>query len=360
MAIVVTGATGFLGSRLLAQFLQQPEPVIALTNKKSGDGWEDLCTELRAIGHPEPAPGQLTAIGVNMTQSHLGLSRADWHDLAEQAGTVWHGAASTYLGPQRRAVRRANINGTRNVLELAAAAPRRPRLFHISTAFVAGKRTSGTVGEHSLSAACGFENPYEESKYEAELIVGNWAREHERETTIFRPSILATDQYSPGSRRPNPLQSMMGIAGDLVPVRAGTARRFPFRVPGSADAYMNIMPVETAVQQMIELSLRPARSLVQTFHIVHPHEVPVPVLVELFESAFPVRIELVSARPADPSPLEALLYDKLGGFMPYLFHHRTYDRACSDEAGLRLAPADPLDLAYFQRGLLAPAPQLVS
>jgi hypothetical protein len=153
---------------------------------------------------------------------------------------------------------------------------------------------------------------------------------------------------------------MIGIAGGFVPEPAETARRFPMRIPGSPDAYLNVMPVEAAVHQMIELSAQSVRSLIRTFHVVHPYEVPVPALVELFESAFPVRIELVSALPAEPRPLETLLYDKLAGFMPYLFHHRIYDQAGTDKAGIRLLPAYPLDLPYFQRGLLAPTPELVS
>lgn len=63
----------------------------------------------------------------------------------------------------------------------------------MSTAFVAGARRTGVAYEDELDDGAGFENAYEQSKYEAELLVHAWSREHGRPALVLRPSILVTD-----------------------------------------------------------------------------------------------------------------------------------------------------------------------
>src|SRR6185312_6951808 len=83
---------------------------------------------------------------------------------------VLHGAASTAFGLPLAEARRTNVEATRNVLELASAVPGLTKLGYISTAFVAGRRT-GRILESELQHDAGFVNSYEQSKYEAELLV---------------------------------------------------------------------------------------------------------------------------------------------------------------------------------------------
>ncbi len=61
-----------------------------------------------------------------MQQMHLGLSGVEWKALAAEVTDVWHLAGRTGLRVPRPSMRRINVEGTRNVLELCQAAPPAP------------------------------------------------------------------------------------------------------------------------------------------------------------------------------------------------------------------------------------------
>ena len=81
----------------------------------------------------------------------LGLSGAEFMELAREVNVIHHCAAITYLGVEREVAEHLNIQGTREVLELASEAERLERLVHWSTALVSGARR-GYVLEEELRA----------------------------------------------------------------------------------------------------------------------------------------------------------------------------------------------------------------
>jgi nucleoside-diphosphate-sugar epimerase len=85
-------------------------------------------------------------------------------------GTIVHCAASTKFTLPLSASRKVNVHGTKNVLELAQSVKELKLLLHISTAYVAGRRT-GFLHEAQFAHADGWFNPYEQSKFEAERLV---------------------------------------------------------------------------------------------------------------------------------------------------------------------------------------------
>ena len=101
---------------------------------------------------------------------------------------------------------------------------------------------------------------------------------------------------------------------------------------------------------MVRLSRRSPSGGVSTYHVVHGHEVPVPVVVEALERMVPVRLTLVPGPPADPTLLER--HARLHPAMAHLlYHQRRFDdtrtRALLGERG----PETPVDLEYLLSGL---------
>jgi len=85
-------------------------------------------------------------------------------------GTIVHCAASTKFTLPLCTSRKVNVHGTENVLELARRAKKLKLLLHISTAYVAGRK-SGLLREAQFAHPDGWFNPYEQSKFEAERLV---------------------------------------------------------------------------------------------------------------------------------------------------------------------------------------------
>ncbi|BDE36818.1 hypothetical protein SLITK23_00630 [Streptomyces lividans] len=351
--VALTGATGFLGLRLLRRLLDTHAWVTVLAHAGSGDALHRITRSLELMGAPSAflarLPERLRVVETDLALPRLGLSARAFRELADGLGAIWHSAGSIHLEGDLPELRRTNVEGTRHVLELAAAGRAEPVVRHVSTAFVAGARRTGVAYEDELDDGAGFENAYEQSKYEAELLVHAWSREHGRPALVLRPSILVTDVPSHPELPSHPLQVVERILRDArratvaAPPTAtsspngapdgssrgahglpGPGARPRVRTVGHPHGRLNLLPVEHAADVMVRLSELPSSHGVDTYHVVHDRDVPVPTVVALLERLVPLSIDLVDAKPEDPSALETLI-DFYPGITAYLTHRRRFD-----------------------------------
>ncbi|WP_406720135.1 SDR family oxidoreductase [Streptomyces anthocyanicus] len=353
MHVALTGATGFLGLRLLRRLLDTHAWVTVLAHAGSGDALHRITRSLELTGAPSAflarLPERLRVVETDLALPRLGLSARAFRELADSLGAIWHSAGSIHLEGDLPELRRTNVEGTRHVLELAAAGRAEPVVRHVSTAFVAGARRTGVAYEDELDDGAGFENAYEQSKYEAELLVHAWSREHGRPALVLRPSILVTDVPSHPELPSHPLQVVERILRDArratvaAPPTAtsspngapdgssrgahglpGPGARPRVRTVGHPHGRLNLLPVEHAADVMVRLSELPSSHGVDTYHVVHDRDVPVPTVVALLERLVPLSIDLVDAKPEDPSALETMI-DFYPGITAYLTHRRRFD-----------------------------------
>jgi thioester reductase-like protein len=190
---------------------------------------------------------------------HLGLSGAEFKALARDVTDVWHLAARSRLGAGRSEMRRVNVEGTRNVLDLCLAARRLRRMNHFSTAFVSGDRV-GVILEDELAMGQAFHNTYEETKLQAELLVRR--AQAELPATIYRPSIVVGDSRTGEiDRFEGPYALAILLVASPVAV--------PLPLPGDAVAPLNVVPVDFVVEAAISISENPAGAG-RTIHVVDP------------------------------------------------------------------------------------------
>ncbi|MET7646456.1 SDR family oxidoreductase [Streptomyces sp. NPDC005426] len=382
--VALTGATGFLGLRLLRRLLDTHRTLTVLTHAGSGDALHRVTRFFELTGAPQAftagLPGRLRVVETDLAQPRLGLSARRFHELADDIGALWHSAGSINLEGDLPALRRTNVEGTRHILELAAAGRQRPVVHHVSTAFVAGARREGVAYEDELDDACGFENAYERSKYEAELLVHAWSREHGRPVLVLRPSILVTDlpphpelpshplmvierilrdarraaghgcaDGAAPDRVPGPRDQCPGLpdGGPSGPVAVGRPR---VRTVGHPHGRLNLLQVEHAAEVMVRLAALTPSGGVDTYHVVHDRDVPVPTVVTLLERLIPLAIDLVAQKPDDPSALEALL-DFYPGMTSYLAHRRRFDDTRVRSSLGPSAISAPVGLDYLWSGL---------
>ncbi len=204
----------------------------------------------------------------------LGLSGEEIVELAKEVDYIHHCAAITYLGVEPDVARHLNVDGTREVLELAQEADHLERLVHWSTALVSGARR-GYVLEDELDDAAGFRNAIEKTRFRAEVIVRRAASVVP--TTILRPSIVVGDSVSGEIDR---LEGPYLLV--LLMLNAPMDLRMP--LPGRGDVPLNLVPVDYVVDAGYAIA-KDRRSLGKTFHLVDPEPVTARRVFELIAHA---------------------------------------------------------------------------
>jgi len=250
----VTGYPGFIGKRLVRSLWAEA---------RGADARLVLLVQPRGAKAARAAAAadgiSAEVIEGDVEQMHLGLSGAEFKALARDVTDVWHLAARTFLAAPRAELRRVNVDGTRNVLELAGAARRLRRLSHFSTAYVSGDRV-GVILEDELAMGQRFHNPYEETKFQAELLVRR--AQADLPATIFRPSIVVGDSRTGEIDR---FEGPYALAILLV----ASPLAVPLPLPGDAVAPLNVVPVDFVVDAALAIAENPAGAG-RTVHLVDP------------------------------------------------------------------------------------------
>jgi thioester reductase-like protein len=255
-ALLLTGATGFVGMEVLARFLERSDRhVVALVR---ADDDEHAAVRLRAVlesacGESDAYEDRVTAVASDLTEPRLGLGDR-WEPLAERVGAIVHGAASVAFDLSLEESRRINVEGTRQMLDFARACPHLERFTYVSTAYVAGDRR-GIVYEDDPGGGGRFRNPYERTKHEAEMLVG--AERDGMDVTVVRPSIIVGDHRTGWTAAFNVL---------YTPLRAFEAGIIPV-VPARRRAPVDVVPVDYVADAVHALAEAP-EAAGQTFHIV--------------------------------------------------------------------------------------------
>ena len=251
---LVTGYPGFIGTRLvrgLARAHRDGARVVLLVQPQHAAAAR---AELAALG-----ARRAEVIEGDVEQMHLGLSGTEFKALAASVTDVWHLAAISWLGADPRYVRRVNVEGTRNVLELAYRAPRLARLNHFSTALVSGDR-AGVILEDELAMGQRFHNAYEESKQEAELLVRR--AQAELPATIYRPSIVIGDSRTGEIDR---FEGPYALAILLV----ASPLAVPLPLAGGGAAPLNVVPIDFVVEAALSIAENRA-AIGKTVHLADP------------------------------------------------------------------------------------------
>ncbi len=256
--ILVTGATGFLGGEVLARLLEPDDgrPVYALIRAESDEAARvRLDAVLDSLGlDGEAAGGRVSAVAGDVTEPLLGLDsrRRVW--LAERTGRIIHCAASVSFTLGLEESRRVNVVGTRRMLDLAEFCARigggLDSFVHVSTAYVAGTHPE-PFGESDLERGQEFRNAYEQSKFEAELVVRE--RAESLPVQVLRPSIVV------GDSRTGWTSSFNVVYG---PLRAFDRGAFP-ALPARRSSPVDIVPVDFVADAVVALAGRPHT----TFHL---------------------------------------------------------------------------------------------
>jgi thioester reductase-like protein len=254
----VTGfPTSFLATRVVKKALAEDreEQVRCVVPEKFLDRAREVLATLPAHDRE-----RVTLLEGDVAAMDLGLAGREFVELAAEVQVIHHCAAATYLGVSREVAERVNVDGVREVLELAQEATHLERLVHWSTALVSGGRR-GYVLEEELAAPEGFRNVVEETRFRGELLVRR-AIQRGLRATILRPAILVGDSVTGEIDRFEGPYLLI-----LLLLRAPVDFRMP--LPGRGEVPVHLVPIDYVVDAGWAIARDP-RSVGRTFHLVDP------------------------------------------------------------------------------------------
>ncbi len=171
MTVLVTGATGFLGSHIAERLVQRGEPV-------------------RCLVRPTSDTSFLQSLGVELVTGDI-TDAPTLNSALDGVGTVYHAAAMVGDWAPWSTFQSVTVSGTRNMLKAAGAARVR-RFLHVSTDGVYRFKdlSSGVDEESPLETKFGWLDYYRRAKTAAEQIARHSHRTGRVPVSIVRPALI--------------------------------------------------------------------------------------------------------------------------------------------------------------------------
>jgi nucleoside-diphosphate-sugar epimerase len=263
-AIFFTGFPGFLGSELLPRLLARApgDHALCLVQPKFRALAEQRARELETA-RPELA-GRIRIVEGDITAP---LTQVDASEIRE----VHHLAAVYDLSVKRPLGMAVNVDGTRNVLDLAQRSPRLERVHYVSTCYVSG-RYPGVLQEGQT-----FNNYYEETKHLAEVEVRRRMQQG-LPATIYRPSIVVGDSTTGATQKYDGVYFVMRWL-----MRQPKLAMLP--VVGRPARYrLNVVPRDFVIDALERLSALPG-SLGKTYALADPEPLTVDETIDAIGAA---------------------------------------------------------------------------
>ena len=280
---LVTGGTGFLGSRLAVYLLKRGSKIVFVGRPRNGISF-DLRIRNVLFQTDETVDFSLVhTIEGDTTKEKLGISDELIRKMNGSIHGIWHLAADLSFKPEdKKKVFTTNTYALKNILKVGEML--KSPVYFTSTAYVHGKY-NGMAYEHHSEKPKRFNNFYEESKYIAEEMLQDWGKRNGNNFIIFRLSILIQQKYRNLSffgfysfvgalfnlkknmlkyvRRHNLFTKLLGVGF------SGDNLSCPIPFLYCKKSILNLMPVERAIDWITKIS-EDRGALNNIFHITNP------------------------------------------------------------------------------------------
>lgn len=211
MTILVTGATGFLGSALVPELVKQDQPV-------------------RVLVRDEQKARQQFGEAVSIVRGEI-TDAAQVRQAVEGVNIIYHFVGRLYHpSVPAELYRETHVEGTRIILEACKGQSQLTRFVHCSTTGVHGETGKTPAAEDAPFAPT---NPYEATKLEGELLALKAHKEQGLPVSVVRPGLV----YGPGDLH------LLGFFSSIKKglfrvIDNGTAMLHPIYIDDMNDAFL--------------------------------------------------------------------------------------------------------------------------
>ncbi len=365
---LLTGATGFLGSHIMAGLLLKGKGVVIAGRPSGRESLKERIRKLLKWFGIEHLEGQLEFYETDFLKNKLGFGDDEYANLCSRGLSIIHCASDTcFAEKHRERVMNSNVESLVEILNFAVKS--RTRCIHyISTAYAAG--TDNIDCHEAPVNSAHFTNVYEESKARAEKILSERCRESDIPYTIIRPSIVYGDSVTGKSLRFNalyyPVKSMLYIRDiylDDIKNNNGTKSaefgicinedgvlHLPIRIFIPNEGEINLIPVDYFTETVLSIIENP---VTETFYHItsnNPESMQkLTLYTERFLNITGVEV-VIGISDADElkNPPEELFHHFIKAYQPYISDKRSFQRENTDIATNGALPPE-LSYEIFER-----------
>jgi len=315
--IFITGATGLLGSHILKIILEKENADVILLirgeNKKVSERrTETLIKQILKNKFDKKILNRIKVINGDVTINGLSQEENLLKDEFNKIDTIYHCAALTGFRIPLEEARKVNVRGTENVLEFAKKCERLRNFNYISTTFVIGDKNGFFSENDNINQGQGFNNTYEQSKFDAELLIEE-NRRGRFKIAIFRPSIITGDYLTGETSNFKMFYQLLQLFS------LGLFKE----VPASLDVKHNLIPVDILAKAIYILASYENKN--ETYHIINPHDVLCYNFMKLASDFFGYKNpKWVNLEDFDLNKFTPVQKEIIGPFIPYLNYKASY------------------------------------
>ena len=268
MSYFVTGATGFIGKRLVEKLLQRSGPVYFLVRDAEADKVDQL------LGRWGVDRKQAVPIVGDLTRPGLGIADKDLRKLRGKVEHFFHLAAIYDLKADPQTQLQVNVEGTRNTVQLATKI--RARRFHHVSSIAAAGLYDGVFREDMFQEAENLDHPYYRTKHDSEAIV---RAASELPWRVYRPGVVVGDSRTGEADK---IDGPYYLFKSIQKLRQTLPPWFP--MVGLEGGRVNIVPVDFVVAALDHIAHAPGEDG-KCFHLTDPDPYRVGDMLNLFAKA---------------------------------------------------------------------------
>ena len=332
--IFLTGVTGLVGAAFVVETIRGGHDCefVCLVRKSVGVPAVErlrsiIADECRFDGCPELVDKVLSRV----TPLEGDLVTMDPQEIAarpEMKGVnkVFHCAADVNLGKDPTGkVYRINFGGTRNILAVAKAI-NAAEFHYVGTAYIAGKLKGTAYEDNPIDS--GFNNPYEESKYKAEMLV----RASGIPFSIYRPGIITGRRGDGRIRKPLAFYRILEFLGKLKSHHCNKQHVSPenwfelelnFGTQPSDRIYFT--PIDYVKDAIAQLFWKPVNGT--AYHITGDSPVTTRQIQEAVCRVLRIDGISIDANHGTDRPDDKLISRFIGDLFPYFSSEITFDQS---------------------------------
>lgn len=357
---LLTGATGFLGSHIMAGLLLKGKTVVIAGRPSRNESLKQRIRKLLTWFGIEQLEKLLEFYETDLLKEHLGLAEEEYKSLCKRGLSIIHCASDTsFFEKNRERVMKSNVESLSEILNFALKS--RSKWFHlISSAYAAG--TDNIECQEAIMNSTHFTNVYEESKAHAEKKASEFCIRAKIPYTIIRPSVVYGDSVTGRSLKFNALYFPVKCVRYIRDIYLNDLKKnkgvksaewdiyinnngflhLPLRIFIPNKGNINLIPVDYFLKTILSILENPVPETV--YHISSNNPVNMAQLASYTERYLNITgIEILVGSPGSDeirNPPEELMDQFIRPYLPYISDKRFFLRYNTDKAVSGSLPPD--------------------